>query len=351
VTSTPTPARAALDAARASLSAPGTAAPPPQPGRAMATAWDAVEEALRTLLTSSGATVVASATPDAPLTGHELIRELRRRELLSLDQAHALLAFRDAVDRARSGAEPSMRELVAARSALDSLEPNLSGKPPVPAPPASSSPPSPPAASAGGAPAVDARFEPGPQVPAASSRGQGSAIAFVGGMLVVLIVVGIALAVRSSGRGWSFRGREDFLDQGIALYGQGKPEAARAALTSALRADSNRVVARVYLARIAREEGDLAGARAQLASAIRTNPRLAVAQREMGSLLFAQGDFPLAQRFYERAVALDSTDASARGLLGCTLIRRGSLGEGIPLVNGAGPGPWTACLPAPASVR
>ncbi len=308
----PPDARAALDAARASVSAPGNggSAAAPDAGAAITAAWRAAEDALRALLAAG-----RGGSPHEPagmLSGQALVRELRRRELITLDQAHLLLAFRDAADRAAHGAAAGAVapvDLEVARTALDSLEQ---------------------------APAA-------PPAPAATGRGQGSAIAVVAILLLVLVGGGVALFFRFA--------RTDDQERGIALYQDGKRAEARGTLERAVASDSTRAVARVYLARIARDEGDEVRAQRELAAAIRTAPSLGIAHREMGSLLFARGDYTIARRFYSRATALDPADASARGLLGCAEIRLGDLGAGIGHVNGAGPGPWTSCLPAPASPR
>src|SRR5688572_25966386 len=74
-------------------------------------AWGAAQSALRSLL---GVTT---------LSGHGLIREARTRNLLTLDQAHAVVSFSSAADRAREPTyEPNESDLDAARSGFLHLQ-------------------------------------------------------------------------------------------------------------------------------------------------------------------------------------------------------------------------------------
>ena len=68
----------------------------------------------------------------------------------------------------------------------------------------------------------------------------------------------------------------------------------------------------VFLARLARTDGDLPTAQAELTTAIRLNNGDEKALREMGILLLAQKDYDLARKFLIRAVKADTTDPAAQ---------------------------------------
>ena len=101
----PRAARDAMDAARAAVSRLDAGRHPEDNAAHLVEAWDGAQAALRAL---AGVTI---------LSGQELIREARTRNLLSLDQAHALVAFSAAAERARQpGYDPTERDLESARA-------------------------------------------------------------------------------------------------------------------------------------------------------------------------------------------------------------------------------------------
>src|SRR5690349_10707975 len=78
--------------------------------------WTGVEGALQTLVGNSS------------LTGQQLIRAARQAELITLDQAHALLEFLAARDRAnRTSYKPTQADGDAAVDGFRALESGLSG--------------------------------------------------------------------------------------------------------------------------------------------------------------------------------------------------------------------------------
>ena len=81
-------------------------------------AWGAVESGLRSLIGGS------------TLTGQTLIRELRQRHFLSLEQANALAEFHAARERAgRTDYAPTEGDINATRDAFLKLESGLMGEP------------------------------------------------------------------------------------------------------------------------------------------------------------------------------------------------------------------------------
>jgi tetratricopeptide (TPR) repeat protein len=311
-------------------------------------AWDAAQRALR------GLTVGASA-----LSGQALIRQLRTRDLLTLDQGHALIEFAAAAERAQqTDYQPGHADVEAARMGFQQLEAAvLRGPSPAAEKPRLSGPISGPAAppNAAGAPTPAAFVAPDVATPGDPTR-----FVFLG-LLVLVLLVAIG------GAGYVLYRREApkrAMQRAEAAYRAGDRTTARALFAEIARDAPDQTLPHVYLGRLAREEGDAATASRELAAAIQLDPSNALAQREMGAQLLStattqlnQGNVPaalqtldLAAKFYTRASSLDPTDRTAQGFLGCTLIRLGALRNvptqmelGLRFTRRAGQGDWSAC--------
>ena len=159
----------------------------------------------------------------------------------------------------------------------------------------------------------------------------------VGAAVVLLLVIGGYFMFRGGSTG-------DGLTAGIDAMKNGQRERARGEFAKAVKSDPNAPTPHVFLARISRDEGDLASARAQLDTALRLDPRNQIALREMGLVLFASRQYDLARRFFVRAVQANPQDRAAQGYLGCALMRLGRAQEGANFINKAGNGSWTSCL-------
>jgi tetratricopeptide (TPR) repeat protein len=337
---------------------------------------------------------------NSSLTGQQLIRAARQAELITLDQAHSLLEFLAARDRAnRTSYKPIQADGDAALEGFRSLESALTGKAPVkratPSSPLqavytpraaqsqrqSASPPQPPPSpyappSAGGGyrqpPTYAGRKMSGPptieQPPPGSFTPAGGSGAVSGGVgrsnvehalaaaqgrsrmpklslpvvigaaVILVFIVGIWFAFRRGGSSG------DAMTTGITAMTSGQREKARGEFAQAVKNDPTAARPHVYLARISRDEGDLASARAQLDTALRLDPKNELALREMGLVLFASKQYDLARRFFVRAVQADPQDRAAQGYLGCALMRLGRAQEGTNFINKAGNGSWQSCL-------
>ena len=289
-------------------------------------AWNGTEIALRSLVGGSA------------MSGQPLIRELRQRELLSLAQAHALVEFLAARDRAeRTDYRPTSADIAAARHGFQELEGALNVAPAPELPPATS-------AVAGVADAA------GPPVPP-----EGGRWAAVGGRpRWTLAVAGLALLVLLIGGyfayGWWSRRDERAIAAAAALYQRRQLGEARRAFEDITRDYPRQAEPHIYLARIAREEGDLKTAGERLVRAVELEPNNSVALREMGTLMFVSSNFPAAQRFYERAIRANSSDRLAMGMYGCTLVRMGRPDLAVRFLQRAGTGEWNSVCPlAPPS--
>ena len=354
--------------------------------------WTGVESSLQALVGNSS------------LTGQQLIRAARQAELITLDQAHSLLEFLAARDRAnRTSYKPTQADGDAALEGFRALESALTGSPPVkpatpssplqavytprssqttraqqPAPPPQPVSPYAPPTTAGGyrqPPAYAGRRMAGPptiELPGSftsaggaggsgNSGGSGGlgrshvehalAAAEAGGRpwrrlpgwfwigipLVILLIIGGYFVFRGGSGG-------DSLSAGIDAMKNGQRERARGEFATAVKSNPDASTPHVFLARLSREEGDLATARAQLDTALRLDPKNAVALREMGLVLFSSRQYDLARRFFVRAVQANPQDRAAQGYLGCSLMRLNRAQEGTKWINNAGTGPWTACL-------
>jgi cytochrome c-type biogenesis protein CcmH/NrfG len=329
-------ALAALDQARPAIGRLDLSRDPEDLAADIIEGWQAAESALRSLIGS------------ASLSGQPLIREVRQRDLLTLDQAHALVEFSAAHERAqRTDYRPSNGDIGAARTGFQQLEAALRQERVAPPPPA------PAAAPVGGA----VPTTPDPVVapfPGAGRRRGFPLIALIG-LLVLLSGVGGGIYYFTAGRS------ANALQAGIAAYSAGDRNGARNHFAQAIKDDPKDADPHIYLGRMARDEGDAAAAVRELQTAISLEPNNATAQREMGAHLLAQatgqlsaGNLPgalqslnLSRNFYVRAVQLNPADKSAQGYLGCVLMRLGRVQEANSFWQRAGPGPWTQCQPLP----
>ena len=298
--------------------------------------WQAAESSLRSLIGS------------ASLSGQPLIREVRQRDLLTLDQAHALVEFSAAHERAqRTDYRPSNGDIGAARTGFQQLEAALRQERAAPPPPAPTAAPVPGAVPAAPDPGV-------PEFPGAGRRRGFPLIALLG-LLLLLGAIGGGIYYFTAGRSVTA------LQAGIASYSGGDRNGARNHFAQAVRDDPKDADPHIYLGRMARDEGDAATAVRELQTAISLEPNNATAQREMGAHLLAQatgqlstGNLPgalqslnLSRNFYVRAVQLNPADRNAQGYLGCVLMRLGRVQEANSFWQRAGPGPWTQCQPLP----
>jgi hypothetical protein len=356
--------------------------------------WTGAESALQALVGNSS------------VAGQQLIRAARQTELITIEQAHTLLEFLAARDRAnRTSYKPTQADGDAAVDGFRTLESALRGAAPVkpaaptsplqaaytprksvpaqpskpPPPPQPASPYAPPSAGGGyrQPPAYAGRRMAGPptiELPGSfasegAAGGGGStgggggggvgrtavqqalAAADSGGRrwpgLSMPVWIGIAVVVVLIAGGYLLFGRgtsSSGLTAGIDAMQSGQLEKARGEFAKAVNADPNSPRPHIFLARLARQEGDLATARAQLDTTLRLDPKNPVALREMGLVLFANRQYDLARRFFVRAVQANPQDRASQGYLGCAMLRLNRVPEGTKWISGAGTGAWTACL-------
>ncbi len=328
--------------------------------------WNAAESAMRAMLGGS------------TLSGQALVRELRQRGTINLEQANALASFWDARARVDDvGYKPTLTDVGYARVGYNELTDALAGPStagaaaaPVGAAAATaassfSGPRVPPASAAQSA---TPRFAPGPAAvppivappvapgvtpgvarpmvePVRTRKRRTLAPLLAGGLVLLALVIGLAVYLTSGGSSYN---RE--MDTAAELLRTRRDESARAAFNKIAREHPEQSKPHVFLARFARQDGDPSTARQELETAIRLDPTNELAQREMGLLLLSQNDPQLAFRFFARAVKLDPSDLAAQGYAGCSLLRLNLIDQGQRLLSRAGPGTWSSCTALPPPV-
>lgn len=342
-------ALAALDAARPIIARLDATRHPDDVAADLIESWAAVETALRSLLGGSA------------LAGQALVSEVRQRGLLDYRHVHSLLGWLAARDRAgRNDYHPTDGDVDAARSGFQALETALGvgigantgmyaavgTRPPGPTDAPSgmladrSTRPT-PSLSVGDRPTAARPPEPPLDhiPPGASPRGLSSG-AIVVGLLALLVVAA------GGWWWWSERQSPRAMTAGIEAYRAGQREVARRRFEEAVDAQPKLALPHVYLARLAREDGDMPRAYRELNAAIGLEPGSAVAQREMGQYLLQTNQPQLARNFLERAIRLDPEDRTAQGWMGCALVRLGNADVADRFFQRAGQGDWTACQQA-----
>jgi tetratricopeptide (TPR) repeat protein len=283
--------------------------------------WNAVEVAMRALLGGSA------------LGGQPLVQELRQRNMISIDQAHALLDFLAARDRVkRTEYRPTSGDVTATREAYNKLDQGLRAE----------------AASAGAAAtatAPAAGAAPATVVPTPVPPPRRSRIPWlpIGALLLVLLAAGAAWYYFEGG------GPSAAMRRGIEAYNGGRLALARTEFQDAANARPEDPMPHIWLGRVARDQGDFATAGREISRAVQLDPRNYQAHRELGSYFLTQRNYEAARRSFVRALELQPRDRTSLGYLGCSLIRLGRVEEGQRFLVRAGQGSWMACAPqAPA---
>jgi tetratricopeptide (TPR) repeat protein len=334
-------ARQALDGARPILARMDPARGPENTRSDLIEAWSAVETALRSL--AGGSTTA----------GQALIRDARARQVLSFDQANALVAFLTVRERLDDPAyQPTESDVNAARSAflkLDAGLMELGTTAPSPYAPGGYGSPAPKPSSQFGLPAPVAAVPVTTTAQGADTTGTprvsrrfGPWWIYAAAAVVVIILAGVGYMLFAPKNGGAV------LAEGIQAYQSGDKLTASSDFERAARANPDMALPHVYLARMAREVGNFTVAGQELQLALKAQPGSLEGRREYGSLFLAQGNYEQARVWYTHALEIDQSDAASQGWLGCTLVKLGRTDEGTRWLTRAGAGPWSACSTAAA---
>lgn len=256
--------------------------------------------------------------------------------MLSLEQAHSLVDFATARERAASDDyDPTPGDSESVRAGFRILDESLNEAAEIDARPMD-------------APAPVARpAAPGVAGNPASSGAPGTAKRRSMPSAWILVALLILLVVLPAA-GWIYwstqRSPSARMERAAALYQQGDRDGARRAFEELAGSRPNDAGPHIYLGRIAREIGDMAGANRSLQAAIRLEPENPLALREMGAFMLASNEPDVARRFYVRAIEADPADRVAMGYLACALWRLGYADQAGVWHQRAGPGEWGACL-------
>ena len=286
--------------------------------------WNAVEVAMRALLGGSA------------LGGQPLVQELRQRNMISIEQAHALLDFLAARDRVkRTEYRPTSADIDAAREAYNKLDQGLRAEAASAGASATAAPAAP------GAPAATVVTTTG--TPARRSR------------IPWLPIGALLLVLGAAGAAWYFferGGPSAAMRRGQEAYHGGRLALARTEFQDAANARPEDAMPHIWLGRVARDQGDFATAGREISRAVQLEPRNYQAHRELGSYFLTRRDYDAARRSFVRALELEPRDRTSMGYLGCSLMRLGRLDEGQRFLTRAGEGPWRACAPqAPVQMQ
>jgi tetratricopeptide (TPR) repeat protein len=314
-------ARSELDSVRPVLAQLDASRGPEKTKADLMAVWSAVEAALRSLVGGSTA------------TGQQLIRDARSRQMLSFDQANALVAFDSLREQlARPDYVPTDTDANTARSAFLKLDAGLMTAP-------AASPYGAPAAAPLTAPAAVPVAEP---VVVSTRR---RVPLWIPILVAVLVIAGVAAA-------FVFKpsSSNSVLDEGIRAYSANDRATAAMKFEQAARSMPQSALPHVYLSRMAREVGNYTVANQELQLALKAEPGSLEGRREYGSLFLAQGNYDMARTFYVRALEVSPNDKPSQGWLGCALIRLNRVQEGQQWINRAGPGAWSSCMNLAAPV-
>jgi Protein kinase domain len=133
------------------------------------------------------------------------------------------------------------------------------------------------------------------------------------------------------------------LQRGMQLWQQGQSAGALMQFNAAAAEMPTSALPHVYLARLARERGDLPAAAAEATNAARLEPNNAIALRELGLVLYARGNYRAARNFLVRSIKANPADKASMGWLACTFRKLGNTTEAALWADRAGPGVWQSC--------
>ena len=311
--------------------------------------WASAESAMRAMLGGS------------TLSGQALVRELRQRGALNLEQANALASFWDARSRTDDVAyKPTLTDVGFARAGYNELSRAVAETGAATASSATTSGAAVPTSTfaPGGMPSAARPVVVPPEAampePAAPVRRPVSGLRASKPLLIAVGVVALIIIVAAAA--YFTMGHSKFdrqMADAVSLMTTGRTEAARSAFGAIAHEYPDKAQPHVFLSRLARSDTppDMNTARQELITAIRLEPGYAPAQREMGIFQLADHNPSLARNFLIRAVQLAPDDSAAQGYLGCALMGLNRVAEAQKFLSRAGTGTWSSCATLPPTAR
>jgi tetratricopeptide (TPR) repeat protein len=253
---------------------------------ALRATWHAVDTTLRTLLRSEprvadGLRLSALSRQDVPLDA--VVTELRRHDLLSLSLAGRIHELSRSMERVEAG-DVHAADADHALDVVDALRAEVLRPP----------------RSAGASAVREPETVVDDDVVATASGGERRPlrrpiVLATAAVLVLAAAVALIVALRGS----------DDIDQGIGAFQAGRAGVAEQHFRSALQRDRDNVTARLYLARILRDQGRHQESADLLRQAVALAPEDAAVRRELGYLFLTLSRPEQAAQQFQRAIELE----------------------------------------------
>ncbi|HEX6309098.1 MAG TPA: tetratricopeptide repeat protein [Longimicrobiales bacterium] len=263
---------------------------------ALRATWHAVERTLRTLLRSDATAPddirLTAMSPDQMSTD-SVLTELRRRDLISLALAGRVHELRQALQRAERS-ELRAADADTAQDVVRTLTAEVHGIARRAAAPPKQ------AHAKHAAAEAEAEFDEADVVGYRAGLPLPRRPLLIAALALVLLVIAILAVVLLGG--------ESEMERGVAAFREDRAAAAEQHFRAALADDEDNNTARLYLARILREDGRTEEAAQLLRAAATSEPDDAAVRRELGYLLLDQNRPEIAAEQFRRAVELDAEE-------------------------------------------
>ena len=297
-------------------------------------------------LWASGESAMRAMLGGSSLSGQALVRELRQRGVLNLEQANSIASFWDARSRADDVAyKPTLTDVGFARAGYNELgrvaNETAATTTAADGPSTSTFAPGGGSAGAKSAHAPEVIMVPPVADPVPKRKLAVSRPLIIAASVIALLIVAAVAAYFTFGRSQF----DNEMASAINLMTTGRTEAARSAFSAIAHEYPDKAPPHVFLSRLARNDAppDMNTARRELVNAIGLDPAYEPAQREMGVFQLADRNPSLARNFLVRAVQLAPDDSAAEGYLGCALVGLNRIQDAQKFFARAGTGTWSSC--------
>lgn len=289
---------------------------------ALRATWHAVDRTLRTLLRSDATapdSIRLTVMSPEQMSSDVVLTELRRRDLITLGLAGRVHELRQAVDRAdrgdvRAADADNARDVV--RCAIDEVT-RLARRARSAPPGSAARPPSSAGTSSSAAEVLSISDDEDPtwmmsptSAPTAAHVAEAlrESARFSPGRRSLWIALGAAIVLAMAVAAVFLLGRDSDMEKGVAAFREDRHGAAEQHFRAALLEDDALNTARLYLARILREQGRNAEAADVLRAAATLDGNDAAVRRELGYLFLDLENAKPAVQQFRRAVEIDPAE-------------------------------------------